>query len=244
VDIIDTIEGLSQDLSPKQRIDLVNEALRDEFRASLYYTARVLCNFKDINRRTHSGVIDALEANTPRKLVVMPRGSLKSSICSVAYPIWLILRNPNIRILISSEIYTNSKNFLREIRSHLENPEITEVFGDFKSPTTWSESEIIVNQRTKTLKEATITCGGVGTVKVGQHYDVIIHDDLNSLNNSLTKEGCEKVINYYKMSISLLEPNGSLVIVGTRYSASDCIGHIIRSEISDEQRKKLNLKNV
>lgn len=207
------------------------ETLAERYRGSLYATCKVLLGMKDVNRRTHGDMISALESDTKRKLIVMPRGTLKSSIGVVGYSIWLLLRNPNIRILIDSEVYTNSKNFIREIKAYLEMPLITEIFGAFKSDTNWSEGEITIRQRTKPSKEASITAGGIETTKVGMHYDVIIADDLNSGNNSLTPESCEKVIKHYRLNISILEPNGILSVIGTRYSQGDLIQFILDNEV-------------
>lgn len=171
------------------------------------------------------------QESVKNKLIVMPRGTFKSSVGSVAYPIWRLLRNPNLRILIDSEVYSNSKNFLREIRAHLiGNQKLIGIFGEFKTAN-WNESELTIAQRTAIKKESSITCGGIGTVKVGQHYDLIIGDDLNSQNNSATQEGREKVITHYRMYTGLLDPGGEKVIIGTRYAVNDAIGHIVENEI-------------
>lgn len=207
------------------------ELVAEQFKSSLYKTCRVLLGMQDVNHETHDDMIAALEAPTPRKLIVMPRGTLKSSIGVVGYTIQWLIKNPNIRILIDSEVYTNSKNFLREIKAHLESKRLVDIFGEFKSDNNWSEGELTIKQRTKPLKEASVTCGGIGTVKVGQHYDIIIADDLNSKNNSDTTEGCARVLDHYKMNISLLEPDGIYAVIGTRYSQADVIQYIIDNEI-------------
>lgn len=209
----------------------LTELIAERYKASLYATCKILLGMKDVNPETHGDMLKALESETKRKLMVMPRGTLKSSIGVVGYSIWLLLRNPNLRILIDSEVYTNSKNFLREIRSHLESAKLTDIFGTFKSDTNWSEGEITIKQRTQPYKESSITCGGIGTIKVGQHFDVIIGDDLNSNNNSQTAEGCKKVIDHYRLNISILEPNGIYLVIGTRYSQGDLIQYIIDQEI-------------
>jgi hypothetical protein len=110
---------------------------------------------------------------------------------------------------------------------------MVQLFGDFKS-NQWAEGSITIKQRTKILKEASITASGVGTGKTGQHYDVIIHDDLNSSKNSQTKEMRDKVINHYKLNTSILEPEGIMVIIGTRYSADDVIGWVLDNEIKPQ----------
>lgn len=208
------------------------EVLRNSAKKSLLYLAYTLLSYKDVNKRTHGEIISALEdQESRRKLICVPRGCLKSSIACVAYPIWLLINNPNLRILIDSELYTNSATFLREIRAHLQTEAMRLLFGDFVGDV-WNESEITIKQRTRFYKEASITAGGIGTTKVGQHYDVIIGDDMNSPNNTNTIESAQKVINHYKMNTSILEPEGTYVVIGTRYAANDLIGHILENEIN------------
>lgn len=104
------------------------------------------------------------------------------------------------------------------------------LFGNFKGPV-WNESEIIIGQRTKFYKEASLTCGGIGTTKVGQHFNKIIGDDYNSPDNSNTPERARGVIQHYRYNTSILEPGGTYVVIGTRYSEVDLIGHIKEHEI-------------
>ena len=209
----------------------LKEIQKQTYQKSLYHTAKYLLNYSDITANTHSQIIEALECETKRKLICVPRGTFKSSIGCVSYPIWLLINNPNLRILIDSEIYTNSKNFLREIKAHLSSPALTDLYGEFYNPTIWNESEISIKQRTDIKKEASITVSGIGAVKVGQHYDVIIMDDMNSNNNSLTEEGRRKVVDHYRLNVAILDPGGIMVVIGTRYSEDDLIGHILKNEI-------------
>ena len=148
------------------------------------------------------------------------------------------MRNPNERILIDSEIFSNSRNFLREIKAHLKSPHFINIFGEWEG-NIWTDSEIVISARTQAAKESSITCGGIETVKVGQHYSIIIGDDYNSGNNSMTAEGREKVIRHYQMNQSILDPDGTYVIIGTRYSELDVIGFIIDKELPNEQRPRL-----
>lgn len=220
----------SQPLSIREEV--THRLMREQFQSSLFHTAKYLLGYKDLTWRTHGQIVRVLEDSSKRKLLVLPRGSFKSSLACEAFPIWLLLNQPNLRILIDSEIYTNSKNFLRKVRALFESDKLVSLFGSFKSPDNWNEGELTISQRTEPFKEASITCSGVGAVKVGQHYDYIIMDDLNSQNNSNTPEGLDKVINHYRMSISLLEPNGTIVVVGTRYHTNDIIGWILENEIN------------
>jgi hypothetical protein len=153
----------------------------------------------------------------------------------VAYPMWRLIKNPDLRILIDSEIYKNSTKFLREIKAHMEHPFFEACFGKHKTDWNWNEGEITVATRKVIKKEPSITCSGVGAIKVGMHYDLILMDDMNSQKNSDTPEKRLKVIEHYQYATSLLEPEGQLNVIGTRYAADDLIGHILTNEVSHDR---------
>lgn len=174
-------------------------------------------------------MIECLESPGTRKLICVPRGCFKSSIGVVAYSIWNLLRDPNLRILVDSEVYENSKNFIREIRGKLEAPFMVKHFGEFKSDQ-WAEGSITIRQRTRIYKEGSVTASGVGANKTGQHYNIVIHDDLNSDKNSSTQEQRAKIIKHFRMNVSILEPTGTMVLIGTRFASDDVIGHVLEHE--------------
>lgn len=218
-------------MPPDQQVGTAVRMMRELYKRSLYLTSKYLLGYKDVNWRTHGEMIRSLEdPTTDRKLIVMPRGTFKSSVVAVSYPIWRLLNDPNRRILIDSEVYTNSKKYLREVSLQLQSPPVTSLFGNFVGPI-WNEGEIIIAQRTKVFKEASVTASGIGAEKTGQHYDEIIMDDLNSPTNSNTPEAREKVISHYRYNMAILEPNGIAAVVGTRYAANDVIGFVLKNEI-------------
>lgn len=207
-------------------------ALKKFYNDSLYHLAKYLLGYTDVTWNTHGDMILALNDGKIRKLICVPRGTFKSSISSISYPIQLLNRNPETRILLDSELYTNSKNFLREIKGHMRNPKVTEIFGEYYSKDLpWNESEVVIGQRTKILKDPSIAAGGIGTTKVGAHFDVIIGDDYNSPENTATPEQRKKVIDHYQYNQSILDPGGLYVIIGTRYHEEDLIGWIIKNEL-------------
>lgn len=221
----------------------VVDIMRQKSKESLFYLSHDVLDFKDVNHYTHGEIIHALESSVRRKLICVPRGCLKSSLACVAYPIWLLINEPNLRILIDSELYTNSKTFLREIKSHLESPLLRILFGEWKAEP-WNESEIIIKQRTVFKKEASITIAGIGTTKVGQHFTHIIADDMNSKDNTNNKENATKVVDHYRYNTSILEPDGTYVIIGTRYSELDLIGHVLHTEIGIKGEPKSGVYEV
>lgn len=210
------------------------EAWRRHFLSDFFEFSKHFLGYSDLSWKVHGQFISVFESDAPRKLVVMPRGTFKSTLGSVAYPIWRLLRDPNLTILLDSELYSNSKNFIREIKGHLESERMEELFGP-QVGSKWDEGEIILRTRTRNRKEASITVGGVGTTKVGQHYDKIIGDDYNSPQNSETPEKCQKVIDHVRYNLNILNPGGEYLFIGTRYAERDVIGFFLKDVLGEKK---------
>ncbi len=212
---------------PAEQIAALNENLRRELKTNLLSLCYYL-DYKDVDPKVHGEIIHSLTRPTRRKLICVPRGTFKSSIAAIAYPIWKLLNNPNLRILIDSEIFSNSVTYLRSIKMHLMSEGMVDLFGKFETQTVWREDAIQIAQRDANLKEPSIVAGGIGTTRVGQHYDLIIGDDYNSPQNTANKDRAQKVIDHYRYNLNILEPDGEYIIIGTRYGEDDIIGWILR----------------
>lgn len=219
--------------SDKEKYVAAIETAKHLYLTDFFLFAKHCIGYRDLEWDVHGDCIKALEGDAKRKLVVMPRGAFKSSLGSVAYPIWRLLKDPDLTILLDSELYTNSKNLLREIKGHLASSRFTSIFGQVEG-SKWDEGEIIFSTRTRNRKEASITVGGIGTTKVGQHYDLIIGDDYNSAQNSDSPEKCQKVIDHFKYNLNILNPGGEYLLIGTRYAELDVIGFLL-STVLDEK---------
>ena len=227
--LFDKVEKLPLEEQFKFASESVKNLLLDDF----FLFAKHGLGYKDLEWDVHWKPVRALESDAKRKIVVMPRGSFKSSLGSVAYPIWRLLKDPDLTILLDSELYTNSKNLLREIKGHLASARMIRLFGNLAGDK-WDEGEIILSTRKRNRKEASITVGGIGTTKVGQHYDLIIGDDYNSSQNSDTPEKCQKVLEHFKYNLNILNPGGEYVIIGTRYAELDVIGFLLSTVLEEK----------
>ncbi len=179
----------------------------------------------------HDDMARFLAESGPEKMILVPRGHLKSSIVTVGFAIQQLLINPDIRILITNAVWNRSRQFLRQISDYLTfNSPLKHIYGEFRVPEkTWTRDEITIAQRkSPTVKEATISTAGLETALTGGHYDLIIHDDLVEESNINTKEQLEKVINFYRNSRPLLDPGGRMIIVGTRWAEDDLYGMILK----------------
>ena len=159
--------------------------------------------------------------------IELPRGHLKSHIITKGWSLQQILRNPNIRILIVNATEDNAVKFLRSMQRYIGKGSLLEkVYGRFESGV-WNQNEFIVNQRTEILDAPTVMGAGLQKTLTSQHYDVIIADDLVEPENSRTKEQRDKVYEFYLSLFDLLEPQGKLVAIGTRYHQDDLYSRIL-----------------
>ena len=185
----------------------------------------------------HRELCSFVEKKSPqKKLMLLPRGHLKSSVITVGYTLQQIAKNPAVRILIANATYQMAKTFLSQIKAHLtKNEAFKDLYGDFsRGADKWSEAAITVTPPGTTFdekilekKEATVTIFGVGGNLVGQHYDLIVLDDVVNRENIGTKEQIEKIILFYKDCLDLLEPTGHILIIGTRWHFADLYGWVL-----------------
>lgn len=160
-------------------------------------------------------------------LILGFRGSGKSTSTTVGRAIHEILRNPNIRILITSNTDLQARVFLREIKAHFENNQVLrDIFGDLVG-NMWSRNEIVVKTRTANFRESTVTCLGVAGATASRHYDIIIADDLVDEENSRTASQRENLrVWFMKSLLPTLEPGGKLWMSGTYWNPLDLYHHL------------------
>lgn len=169
-----------------------------------------------------------------RKLVHMPRGSFKTTGGVIGAALYILAeKNPNARILLSSETGDLSIESLSSIKSHIQDNEtFIEKYGKWKphkdqALNRWTSKKIDVSVRTDYhTKEPSVACSGIDMAVNGKHFDVMILDDLHSILNVNTQAQIDKVIDYYKYMLSVLNPDGLLIVVGTPYRVDDLYAHI------------------
>jgi len=126
---------------------------------------KAIVGFEDLVPGIHGDMCRWIERPTRRKLGLVPRDHLKTSIWTIADTIRRIAVDPNVRMLIGNETATNAAHFLRRIQAVFERaslfrwlfPEIIPEQGKTK----WSETEMLVN-RSHDYPESTVEAMGVG----------------------------------------------------------------------------------
>lgn len=214
--------------SPAQDLGVLQAACHGD----LYLFAKFLLGYNDLEIEPHKKMCDFLTANPDRnKLLLVPRGSFKTSIATIAYPIWRLAHNPDLRILIGNERLDNAVVFLSGIKSILEqNKLFRSIYGDWTTEN-WTKEDITISKRTRwDVREPSVSTMGMGVVKVGMHTDLNILDDMHSEKNTTTAAQIDKVIESYKLMSAILEPTGQTVVVGTRWSYMDLYEWIMSHE--------------
>ncbi len=217
---------------PKHKVSGVSneqlEKIKELAKKSLYFVCTHFLGYTDWDK-VHDDMEVFLLRPARKKALLLPRNHLKSTFATISFPILQIIKNPNIRILIANGVWDMARKFLDEIKAQLENSQLKYLFGDFVSAR-WNADEIIVRQRTKSLKEPTIMTTGVEAETTGGHYDLIILDDLMGLQNTQTPEQREKVKKFRRSMLNLLEPKGLLIEVMTRWHLDDTFSEILEKE--------------
>jgi hypothetical protein len=221
-----------------------------------------------------------------RRLVLMPRGHLKSTIGTTLYTMWRLYRNPELRIFVGSNKQNLSHSFIRELRQYFENEELqTKVWNNrphlsgnlvpelnkrsrernrnndpneteaLDRKLIWNNNAIQVNREGR-FKEPSVFAGCIGATETGQHYDLIIMDDVIDFVNTesevkkrRTEEwiaDIESVINPVKLVELPLVGNdvvgGEVVISGTRYAVDDYYAYLL--ERLEELEYVAHIRNI
>ena len=187
-------------------------------------------------------VRDKIDINLTSHLYLMPRGTLKTSIITIAGTIQWLLNYPNDRVAIDSETVTKAQGFLTEIKGHFEeNEKLRDIwhalYGHYPDRDAkkkkWSTEGLVLATRERSRKEPSIDAIGPGVARNGWHYDIAFLDDLHSELNTKTKEEIDKVKEHRKLVYSLLDPGAPQVVVGTRWSFADMYQEIIEEEYEE-----------
>lgn len=205
------------------------EEIREACKTSLHFLCTQILGYKDWDW-IHDDMEKFVNRKSIRKLMLVPRGHLKTAMITKGFTIQSILRNPNTRILIANQVWDKSREMLYEIKQMLtDKSSLPQIFGSFVSER-WREDDIVVRQRSRALAAPTIGTSGVEAELTSSHYDIIILDDLQGEKNFQTAEQREKVKRYYRSMIDLIEPGGLIIVIGTRWHLDDVYQYIMDNE--------------
>lgn len=214
--------------------ELAQEFLRQVYQQDFFRFCRDVLGYADMNQEHHA-LCEFLQHHPAHtKLILMPRYTFKSSIATIGHTLWLLLNDPNQRLLLYADAVEKAEGNLLGIKNHLLGLSGISKFravcpGWEVDPKqgVWNQSAIVVSPRTHAHAEPSVDTAGLETSKVGKHYDRIKFDDLVTDKNITTKDLMDKVEQCYKKALSLLKPSGHVELIGTRWHFGDLYGRLL-----------------
>lgn len=199
--------------------------------------------FKDMSPELHLEVCDFLQRGFGvdqhamvdmdwiKKVLELPRGHLKTSMCTIGYPLWRVVHNPSIRILLVSATGDNACKWITMLGDVAQTNQLfqwlfPEVIPDFKTAK-WTSHELEFARPTP-FPESTIEGIGVGGTAVSRHYDLMIKDDLVNEDHLISDEVMQKQVDWHRRSHGLfVNPvRGEEIVVGNRWAFNDVISWV------------------
>lgn len=145
-----------------------------------------------------------------------PTHNSKSSMVTLAYPLWLIFQNPNLKILIVNNSSTLSEKFGIQIREYVK--KIGPIFGVYLSDVKHSSTHIMFSNKDGELFDGNIRLVGASGSITGQDADYLIIDDPYSGFTDVTPTLLQKKIDWFETIIEQrIEPHTKFIILHTRW---------------------------
>lgn len=156
-------------------------------------------------------------------LDVWAREHYKSSIKTRAIPIIHVFNNPTNTVLIQAANVKLAQTLLAPIKSVLEMKEVTAAYSDIlfremKDAKKWTESELKFNCDNARGENTFEVAGLLEGQKIGRHYDMILSDDVETLDLARNPDQLAKLKESYYYSLSMMASKSFINVVGTYYS--------------------------
>lgn len=182
----------------------------------------------------HKDLMRYLMSEESNQLVLWPRAHLKSTLIAI-WAAWKIINQPDVTILYVSATAELAELQLGLIKQILESPTVQKYWPGLINEriidrTKWSEGKISVDhwlRKAEAIRDPSIKAIGINGTVTGQHYDVILLDDLVNDENSETKTERDKVSRKFSFLSSVINDAGITKAVGTRYHPQDLYDEMI-----------------
>lgn len=183
-------------------------------RRDLFFLAKHILGFDRLREGLHAPVAYAWQAPNDTRLTFtngrtielgqfrmaqLPRGHLKTTLCTVAYAIFLLINDPDQRILIYSSSMRMAMKPFSQIRQRLEgkgpNGDLfLACYGDILPSRSerekWSDTMLTIKRPTP-YSDASIEATGIGATINGSHFTNELVDDI--VDKAETREMMEKI---------------------------------------------------
>ena len=166
----------------------------------------------------HRGKIERLNVSMP------PRFS-KSSIVTLAFPLWIIFQDPDKHILIINAEASLSENFGIRLREYVKR--YGKYFNVYLSDVKHSSTHLKFEDKDGNLYQGSIRLVGADGSITGQDASYVVIDDPYKGFKDITPTLLQKKIEWFKtIVLQRLEPESKLLILHTRWHTNDLQGYL------------------
>jgi hypothetical protein len=170
------------------------------------------------------------EGKIKRLMVFLPPRSSKSVICSKLFPAWYIGNSPNHEIMSVSHSDQLSSDFGRTVRDVVNTEEFQRIF---KGVTL--RADVRAAGKWKTNLNGSYYAAGVRSQIAGRGAHIAILDDVMSEEDSFSESGRKYIKDWYPSGLrTRIMPNGSIIIINTRYHFDDLCGWLLKQELEND----------
>jgi len=211
-------------------IELRNKILQDNISAFIQKT------FNTIDTGTkyiHSWHIDLIseylmeiyKGNIKRLIVNIPPRNLKSVCISVAFPAWILGKNPSARLIVASYSEMLSLKHSTDCRLVVSSKWYKKTFPDFQINTKQNEKH-----KFATTKNGYRFATSVGGSLTGEGGNFLIVDDPHNPQQVMSEKYRQKTLNWFSNTFSSRlndKKNGVIIIVMQRLHPNDLTGCLL-----------------
>ena len=217
----------------------VLEALSVQGREDFYFFAKEICEFglnpdpngpriTEDQKELCVWLQEFYKNQDPNKwlaMILTPRDTLKSTVLQ-AFVLWLIVKNPDVRILLYGEVHEQAQKRLAVIKRVLQTCEtFRDIYGNLdgsKRGLPWNENLFVSGNRKNTaIREGTVETAGLDVVVNSRHFDWIFPDDLHSEKNTKSKDQIEAVKEKVQLLMPLKSKGGKICVAGVFWNDAD-----------------------
>lgn len=174
-----------------------------------------------------------------RLMVFMPPRYWKSQTASRKFPAWLLGKNPDLRVILTSYNADLASKHSKAVRDILQSNEYSQVFGQLSS--TSEPVELDPESKASASWDIAEHSGGMqatgvggGITGFGAHL-FIIDDPVKGRKEASSETIREDAFEWYKSTAyTRLEDHGAIVVIQTRWDVQDLSGKLLNAMVSDE----------
>ena len=223
-----------------QNADVEAERLRLELRLKLLEAReRATTNFIDFCKYVwpemlvgehHRRIAEALDrviaGKCKRLMIAMPPRHGKSQMGSYLFPAYVMGKRPQSKLIVGSHTAELAQRFGRMIRNLVEEDKYGELFPEVGLA---ADSKAAGRWNTKGGGEAFFI--GKGGAMTGRGGDIVILDDILDEQDALSDTAMENTWEWYTSGPrQRLQPNGSIIVINTRWKTDDLSGRLLRQQ--------------